>query len=55
MNYKLMVYNMLGQKLIEKTNLQGNFSLDLSASKQKIIIVSIQTEKEIISKKIQLR
>lgn len=55
MNYKLMVYNMLGQKLIEKTNLQGNFSLDLSAAKQKIIIVSIQTEKEIVSKKIQLR
>jgi hypothetical protein len=55
LNYKLMVYTMLGQKLIEKTNLQGNFSLDLSATKQKIIIVSIQTEKEIVSKKIQLR
>ena len=54
-NYKLMVYNLLGQKLVEKTNLQGNTELDLSTYKQKIVIVSIQTENQTISKKIQLR
>jgi len=54
-NYKLMVYNLLGQKLVEQNNLQGNTELDLSAYKQKIVIVSLQTEEGLISKKIQLR
>ena len=50
-----MVYNLLGQKLVEQNNLQGNTELDLSAYKQKIVIVSLQTEEGLISKKIQLR
>lgn len=54
-NYKLMVYNLLGQKLVEMTNLNGNSELDLSAYKQKIIIVSLQNDLGLISKKIQLR
>jgi|GEM_PF-2827078 len=54
-NYTIMVYNMLGQKLVQEENIQGNTELDLSAHKQKIVIVSIQTENQVISKKIQLR
>ncbi|MBN2236514.1 MAG: T9SS type A sorting domain-containing protein [Bacteroidales bacterium] len=54
-NYKMTVYNLLGQKMTDYDNLQGNQSIDLSAYHQKIVIVSIQTENEIISKKIQLK
>lgn len=54
-DYTLMVYNLLGQKLIEQNKIQGNTSMDLSAYKQKIVIVSIQTTEGVISKKIQLR
>lgn len=54
-NYNIMVYNMLGQKLVQKYNIHGNTELDLSAHKQKIVIVSIQTKNQVISKKIQLR
>jgi hypothetical protein len=54
-NYNLRVYNLLGQKLLQKNNIQGNSQLDLRVYQQKIIIVSLQTKVGIISKKIQLR
>lgn len=54
-NYKVSVFNLLGQKLVEKNNLIGNSSIDLSAFKQTIVLVSIQSENESISKKIQLK
>ncbi len=54
-DYQLNVYNLLGQKLLEKTNLRGNTNFDLSSYKQKIIIVSLRSKEGVISKKIQLR